>query len=335
MKRLFSLLLAITLLTACSSSEPDKRTILAMDTVISITAYGRAAQGGIESAESVIRELDSLLSVTDEESEIFAINRGGRAADLSEHSISIIRKALELGEMTGGALDITIYPVVRAWGFTVGEYSVPDSELIYSLLENVDYSKIVLDDAGISLPDGAMLDLGAIAKGYTGDTAADALREAGVKSALLDLGGNIQTVGAKPDGSSWRVAVNDPFDPQGEPFGVIELDGSAAVITSGGYERFFEQDGKTYWHIIDPHTGYPADNGLVSVTVTGESGAVCDGLSTALFIMGRDAALELLDSLPGYEALLVEKDGSVTVTKGLLSSFSLTGKEGFTLVDTI
>ena len=184
---------------------------------------------------------------------------------------------------------------------------------------------MALDEAAgtAAIPDGVEIDLGSVAKGFTGDVLTGLLKEYGVESAMLDLGGNIQTVGLKPDGSLWRVGVQDP-DGDGI-LGVVEA-AELAVITSGGYERYFEQDGVRYWHIIDPDTGAPARSGLASVTVAGESGAVCDALSTALFVMGRESAVafwrQYRDELR-FELVLVDDDGSVTVTAGLEDSFIL------------
>ena len=179
-----------------------------------------------------------------------------------------------------------------------------------------------LDEAAgaASLPDGVEIDLGSVAKGYTGDVLAGLLKAYGVESALLDLGGNIQTIGVKPDGTPWRIGVQDP---EGDGYiGVVSVSGKA-VVTSGGYERYFERDGARYWHIIDPATGTPARSGLASVTVVGDAGVVCDALSTALFVMGLDGALEHWREYRDFEAVLIADDGSVTVTAGLEDSFTL------------
>ena len=159
-----------------------------------------------------------------------------------------------------------------------------------------------------------------IAKGYTGDQLIRLFRENGVTSALINLGGNVQTVGTKPDGTPWRIGVQSPF---GEGYlGTIEAK-DEAVITSGGYERYFEKDGQIFWHIIDPATGLPAKNGLLSVTVAGESGALCDGLSTALFVMGLEKAAAFWQSSGGFDAVFVTDDGSVYITEGLAERFAL------------
>ena len=181
----------------------------------------------------------------------------------------------------------------------------------------------------LTLPDGMELDLGSIAKGYAGEKAADLLRERGVTTALLNMGGNVQAVGAKTDGSPWRIGIQDPNGDHGAYLGVLQLIDQAA-ITSGGYERYFEQDGMTYWHIMDPHTGAPARSGLTSVTIVGDKGGLCDGLSTSLFVLGREQAMDYWRTYGGFEAILVE-DREVWITGGLADSFVLMPDRGYTL----
>ena len=321
MKRFPALCLALVLLSGCAPAptQAAERTFFAMDTVMSVRIYGDEAL--LDAAEDRVSELEALWSVTDEHSEICALNRDGSAA-LSGDAAGLLANALELCARTGGALDITVYPVVRAWGFTTGEYAIPDSKTIEELLARVDYARVVLDETACaaSLPDGVEVDLGSVAKGYAGDVLAALLKSRGVESAMLDLGGNIQTVGAKPDGSPWRVGVRDPEG--ADILGVLEAV-DKAVVTSGGYERYFERDGVRYWHIIDPATGAPARSGLQSVTVIGDSGLLCDALSTALFVMGLDRALEHWREYRDFEAVFVCDDGSVTVTAGLENIFEL------------
>ena len=321
MRRLSALCLALVLLSGCAErpARAAERTFFAMDTVMTVRIYGDEAL--LDAAGDRVKELEALWSVTDEGSEICALNRDGSAV-LSGDAAGLLAGALELCRRTGGALDITIYPVVRLWGFTTGEYTVPDGEAIEELLTQVDYSRVALDETAgtAALPEGVEVDLGSVAKGYAGDVLAALLKAHGVESAMLDLGGNIQTVGTKPDGSAWRIGVRDPGGD--DILGVVEVADRAAV-TSGGYERYFEQDGVRYWHIIDPATGAPARSGLQSVTVIGESGLLCDALSTALFVMGLDRALEHWREYRDFEAILVCDDGSVTVTAGLENDFTL------------
>ncbi len=324
---LTALLLAL-LLIGCSDETPSiadpadalpaETTFFAMDTLMSLTVYGE--EHLLSEAQARVSELEAMLSVTDTSSEIYHLNHNGSAL-LSTDPTAILTQALALCRRTQGALDLSIYPVVRAWGFTTGEYAVPSSEDIQALLAHVDYEKITLDpETGeAALEPGMEIDLGSVAKGYTSDQLIQLLKRSGVTSALVNLGGNVQTLGSKPDGSPWRIAVQDP---SGNGYlGVLEVT-DQAVITSGGYERYFEQDGVTYWHIIDPSTGSPAHSGLTSVTIVGDCGLLCDGLSTSLFIMGRDAAIELWRSSQDFEMILVQEDGQITLTEGLEGRFS-------------
>lgn len=317
-----------------SRQEPRKaytKDLFAMDTYFSMTAYGPEAEKALERCAERVEELENVLSVTEDDSDVGKINAGkvnagkesGRKIAVSEDTLTIIETALAMGEETEGALDITLYPVLREWGFTTGEYRIPEKRQLDKLLERVDDTQVETDllAGTVSVPEGVELDLGALAKGYTGDCLLSILRERGVKSALLDLGGNIQTLGTKPDGSLWRVAVKDPFD-TAHTLGVLEV-ADKAVITSGSYERYFlGEDGRPYWHILDPADGYPADNGLVSVTVVGDLGLRCDGLSTALFVMGKDKAVDLWRQCGDFEMILVTQEGELYLTEGLEQSFT-------------
>lgn len=315
-------LLILCLLSSCAPAAAENTaTFLAMDTVMSVTVYGPDGDAALEAVEEEIKALEGLLSVTDEGSEIYAANHsGGKPVTLSPETAELLSTALGLCAETVGALDVTIYPVVRAWGFTTGEYRVPEEAELTQLLERVDYTKVELEGNSLTVRSGMELDLGAVGKGYAADRVEALLRELGVDCAKLELGGNIHFIGTKPDGYPWRVAVRDP---SGEGYmGVLETDGGA-VVTSGGYERYFVQDDITYWHIIDPKTGYPAESGLVSVTVAARSGVLADALSTALFVMGREEAEDFWRARRDFEFILIGEDGSVTVTPGLADRFTL------------
>ena len=336
MKKYFisAMLSALLFLTGCSaesSPEPVQGTFFAMDTVMDFTIYGES--GLIDQSESLITSLESLVSVTDADSELYAINQTGSGM-LTEEASSLMEQALEICRRTDGALDLSIYPIVRAWGFTTGSYQVPDEAEIQALLPLVDYRKIQYDAATgtVTLPEGMEIDLGSVAKGYAGQLAAQMLREHGVQSALLNLGGNVQTVGTKPDGSPWQIGIKDP---QGEDAMMVLSVEDQAVVTSGGYERYFEQDGQTYWHIMDPSTGHPADSGLLSVTIVGKQGIICDGLSTSLFVMGLEKAADLWAQSGDFEAVFVTASGEVYITEGLQDRFALTEQYADTPVSVI
>ena len=309
MKKAFVLflLLCMMCLSSCGGQKSEEYSceVFAMDTYMSLKAYGENAAPALEQAQRTLYELDSLWSVTDENSEIYAINSYGESA-VSEKTSDVIEFSCEMGKLTGGALDISIYPVMKAWGFTTGDYRVPDENELEQLLKNVDCTQIVCEDGKVSVGEGMQIDLGAVAKGWAGDELAEIMRSSGVDSAILSLGGNIQAVGTKPDGNKWNVAVQHPS--RDGYIGTVSVS-DCAVITSGGYERYFQdEDGNIYWHIIDPKTGYPAHSGIISATIIGPEGKKCDALSTAVFIMGMDSATELWAESDDFEMIIMTQD---------------------------
>ncbi|MCI7659863.1 FAD:protein FMN transferase [Flintibacter sp.] len=335
MKGRLSLLLAGVLaagavLTGCGGEQKvssQSSQVFAMDTVMLLTVYGDQAQQGLDQAEQTIQKLEKLWSATDENSEIWALNHsGGNWVELSEDTREILSRGLELCALTDGALDITAYSAVQAWGFPTGVYRVPDEAELERLVGTIDYTQLELDEqtGQARLPEDMSLDLGAVAKGRLGEVLSQDLKELGVTSALLELGGNIQTVGTKPDGSRWRVGIQDPNSQEGGYLAIVEV-ADQAVVTSGDYQRYFEQDGQTYCHIMDPATAAPADSGVDSVSIVGSDGTVCDALSTALFVMGEEKGAQFWKDHPemDFEAIFVSQDGSIAVTEGLEEHFTL------------
>lgn len=329
-KRVWAAALALGLLLSLPAgcrgeSVEEESRIFAMDTVMTLTYHGQdreSCREALEEGVAAVYALEDLLSATDPDSEISVLNEGGQAR-LSPDTAQLLSAALELCELTGGALDITACPAVEAWGFTTGEYRVPGEAELAELAGRIDYTQVSLDQESASLPEGRKVDLGAVAKGYAADQLARLARERNITSALLDLGqSTILALGAKTDGSPWRIGIQDP---QGEGYlGVLELEGQA-MGTSGGYQRYFERDGVRYWHIMDPATAAPARSGLLSVTVVSPSGLTCDGLSTALFVMGLERGARFWRDHPEleFEALFILEDGSLALTSGLEDSFSL------------
>ncbi len=313
--------------SGCGGSEKEKNekhssVVFAMDTVMEITVYGD--EEVLKKAEELIRDLERKFSVTLEESDISRLNATGNTR-VSEETYALLKRGKEICERTEGALDLTVYPVVHAWGFTTGEHRVPSEKEIQKLLENVDFRRIALgENMLVTVPSGVMTDLGSVAKGYTGDRLMELFKDSGVTSALINLGGNVQALGTKPDGSLWKVAVADPKG--GEEYaGVVTMEGKA-VITSGAYERFFEENGHVYHHIIDTSTGCPAESGFVSVTVVGDEGTLCDGLSTSLFAMGPEKAFEFWKNSDDFEAVFITSDEKIFVTEGIADAFTPLGR---------
>lgn len=323
LRRLSAVPLCLILLCSCGVAAPKSADaqFTAMDTFMHLTAYGDGASAALDAAQRSLLSMEGRLSVTDPDSELSAVNAAnGQPVTVSEDTAELVAFALEMARRTAGAADPTVYPLVRAWGFTADQYRVPAQAELDALLPLVGAERVGLSENTLTLAPGAMLDLGSVAKGWAGDRLAEDLKQAGITSAILRLGGNIQAVGAKPDGSDWAVGIQDP-DGEGMLARLSVRD--CAVVTSGGYQRSFTQNGETYWHIIDPATGWPARTGLTSVTVVAPSGALCDALSTALFVMGPDRAADHWRQYRDFEAVLVHRDGSITVTAGLEGNFAL------------
>ena len=220
----------------------------------------------------------------------------------------------------------TIYPLMEAWGFSTKEFQVPEQKVIEQCLAGLDVSRIKKDSASrqieFGLP-GMKIDFGGIAKGYTSSKIIDIFKENGIESGIINLGGNVQTLGTKENGSLWRVAIQSP-DADMDYLGILEVR-DKAVITSGGYERYFEENGTIYHHILDPQTGYPADNGLVSVTIVSADGLLADGVSTALFVMGLDQAKQFWrENSDLFDAIFMTEENQLYVTEGIVDSFSTT-----------
>ena len=313
-----ALLMALSL-SACTKNKSETRELFAMDTYMTLTAYGESADKALDDAVRLINENDARWSVTRPESEVSRLN-AQKSAAVSEETKQLLGRASEMSAFTDGAFDPTVYPLVKAWGFTTGAHRVPGDEEIGGLLELVGMDKLSLSGAEASLSGGAQIDLGGIAKGYTGDMVLSLLRKAGVKSAIVNLGGNVQTLGSKPDGSAWRIGIRSPYG--SSLLGTVEVR-NMCVITSGAYERSFTApDGTVYGHIISPFTGWPVQNACVSSSVVAEEGATADALSTALFVMGPEKAAEFWKAHGGFEFLLLDDQGTLYVTEGIFSSFT-------------
>lgn len=321
---IFLLTLCIAAFTACQNSDENKKAskdIFAMDTYMTVTAYGKNAENAVDEAVDEINRLETVLSAQKKESDIYKLNQTG-SGTLSEDTKDIVSEALKINKTTNGAFDISIYPLMVKWGFTTQKYNVPSKREISKLLKNVDSSKIEFDEksSSIKLGKNMKIDLGGIAKGYTSSRVMQIFKDCGVTSGLVSLGGNVQALGTKTDGTDWKIAIENP-DKSSDYIGVVSVK-DKAVITSGGYERYFEKNGKTYHHILDPKTGYPAESGLKSVTIVSDNGTLADALSTSLFVMGKEKALDYWrEHKNEFDTVLVEDDGNITITDGLKKVF--------------
>ena len=303
--------------------ESDSRDIFAMDTYMTLTAYGKNARKALDEAVDEINNIEQLVSTGIDSSEVSQINKNGKGS-VSETTGYLIKRSKEIYDSTNGVFDITIYPIMQAWGFPTENYRVPGKKELKKLRGLMGADHVLYDEKKQEVTldkEGMKIDLGGIAKGYTSSKVMDIFKENGISSAVISLGGNVQTLNGKPDGSDWRVAVENPAD-TGSYIGVLSIK-DKAVITSGGYERYFKQDGKTYHHIIDPATGYPADTGLISVTIVSDDGTLADGLSTSLFIMGEEKAAQFWrENSDEFETIMETANGKLYVTEGIIDSLT-------------
>ena len=315
-------------LTACgASSNMEQKQIFAMDTVMTLTAYGKHAQEGLSAATSVINSMEALLDPELPTSTTYAINHAnGSNVVVNAQIAKMLSTAKTVYEQTDGALDLSLYPLIRLWGFVDQRYYVPLYEEISEQLKRKAFDQMVLTSYpatgsySVSFPAGTEISFGAIGKGCAAENAISAMRQAGVKSGIISLGGNVQTLGLKPDDSMWTVAIQDPNN-TASWVGTVKV-GETAVVTSGSYQRFFEFDGTTYHHIINPLSGSPVTNGLLSVTIICEDGTMADALSTAMFVLGETRALNYWRQHGGFEMILINKSNQVICTKGLIDTFT-------------
>ena len=302
-----------------------------MNTFMTVKAYGprtRTKAANVQ-IQKEIERLETILSTTIKVSDVYSINSWGWK-HLANHNVQpettfLIVESQKFYNMTGGAFNPALYPVIREWGFTTGDYKVPEDGKIRELLELTNFSEVKINGSEVYKPDGLQLDFGAIGKGFAGDKAIEILRASGIQSALLDFGGNIQVLGCKPDGSDWIVGLKNPWG--SEPVAAVKLRDSC-MITSGGYERFFTgDDGKKYIHIFDGKTCRPVENEVESVTIICREGIYGDTLSTALFVMGEKKAVEFWQSrscsICDFDFIILTKDRRLIFSAPLKNSISL------------
>lgn len=328
MKQMIALLTAMILLLtlpACGA-QPARtardREVFAMDTVMELRVYD-SSDAVLDEMDAALAALSRELNAEDDNGGLYALNRagGGENAVLAD----LVRRAAALSARTGGAMDVSLHLASLAWGFPSKRYSIPTEADLTELANHCGMRLVACEGDRITLQNGAELDLGAVAKGYAADRCRAILERAGV-SGILSLGGNIQTVGKKPDGTDWTVAILDPDDP-GSYLLTMTVTGTKSVVTSGDYQRFFERDGARYCHILNPETLSPARNGLRMVTIVADEGFLADGLSTALFVMGLERGIEFWRAGNDFEAVWLTEDGTVTVTEGLEDRISYKNAE--------
>ena len=331
-KLLAALLCAVMLvpLAGCGESRMVQRQAVAMNTAMTLTAYGKNAEAGLRAAEGVMQSMQAMLDPDLPTSTTYAINHadGGNVV-ISAQVAKMLTTADTVYRQSGGALDLTIYPLVKRWGFEDGKYYLPTEDEIFTDRARLCFDKMVLTSFpstggyAVSFPADAELTFAAVARGCASENAIDAMRQAGVESGIIALGGNIQTLGTQPNGNPWPVGIQDPNNLT-TYLGVVTV-GETAVVTSAAYQcRYTANNGRTYHHILSPVTGYSANSSLLSVTVLCEDGTMADALSTALYVMGESKALSSWRTYGGFEMILVTNDDRIVCTKGLIDNFTQT-----------
>ena len=306
----------------CSSSENYSRTIFLMDTKIDAAVYGAGKKQSDEVFAAIFEEmqrLEKILSRHIFESDVNRINEGaGRyPVKVEAETIQVIKKALEVAELSRGAFDPTVGALLELWGWGTDKLRVPSEEEIVAVLPLVDYKKVEVDGESSTVylaEPGMKLDLGGIAKGFIVDRGLMAAKGYPFRGLFINAGGDISILGEKPSGEKWRVAVQSPWDPL-TWVAVLETAGGS-IATSGNYQRYFEEDGQLFHHILNPWDGFPAQE-LSSVTILAPEAAVADALSTAVFVLGKDKGLSLLESMEGIEGLIIDKEGNIFISSGL------------------
>nr|WP_207728672.1 FAD:protein FMN transferase [Clostridium botulinum] len=317
----------------CNSKpeEPVSRETYLMGTIINIKAYGKNADKAVQSSVDKISDIENKMSINISTSEVNKINKNAGIAPVkvSKNTFDVVKASLIYSEKTKGSFDITVEPLVSIWGIGTDKARIPSKDEINNALKLINYKDVVINEKESTVMlkrKGQAIDLGAIAKGYTADELKKVLLNYNVSSAFLSLGGNVYVLGNKPDKTPWKIGVQNPLEPRGDYLGIVSVS-DKSVVTSGNYERFFERNGKRYHHIFDTKTGYPAEKGLISVSIISDKSIDGDALSTSVYTLGLDEGKKLIESLKGVEAIFVTNDKKVYVTSGLKDIFKLTNTD--------
>lgn len=328
-------LMTLTLFVGCSKSkvpaEPTSKTALVLGTVCTITLHDSDDTAIIDEAIARLSELEDILSINKTGTELDKVNEmaGIEPVKVSADTLNVVKKGLEYSSLSNGTLDITVGPLVKLWGIGTEWAAVPSQEDIDAAKKLINYKDVVIDEGNSTIylkNPGMIIDLGAIAKGYAADEVVRLLKNNGVKSAIVNLGGNIFALGKKVDGSDWKVGVQNPEKDGESTIGYVTVD-NKSVVTSGVYERYFEEDGKKYHHILSPETGFPYENEILGVSILSNTSIDGDSLSTTLFALGIEEGLKLIESIDGVDAIFVTRDHKLHMTKGFEEIFTLTNTD--------
>lgn len=308
-----------------------ERMLYVLGTIVQFKVYGENAEKAVDEAVDRLSEIDDKMSVFKEYSEISDINMraGIRPQKVSRDTYFLLKKSMEYSKTLRGAFDPTIRPLVNLWNIGTDRECIPKKEDIEGRKKLVNYKDVIFNEEENSVmlrQKNQCVDLGGIAKGYAADEVRDIFIRNNIKSAIIDLGGNIFVLGSKPDGELWNVGIQNPFKERGEFIGIVS-DKDKSVVTSGNYEKYFIKDGKKFHHIIDPRTGYPSESEIISATVISDNSIDGDGLSTGLYILGIDKAIKLVESMKGIEAIFITEDKKIYTTSDIKKNFKLVNTE--------
>lgn len=338
---IFSFIAILFLLVGCHTGEeettildtPYEQTEFMMGTYVSLRIYDEGKDSVFEEAFNRVEELADKITTNESGSEIDAVNQasGMEAVEISEDIYTLVESAADYSAVLDGGFEYTVGPITDLWRIGFEDARVPEPEEIEAVLPLVDYTKVVLDGETKQVflqEEGMKIDLGAIAKGYIADEIKEIFIANGITTAIIDLGGNIVVMGDSPtrDSGGFNVGVQDPFDSRGTYVAALNLR-DQSIVTSGIYERYIEQEGEIYHHLMDPTTGYPFDNNLASVTIVSEDSIDGDALSTVAFGFGLEDGLEYVNNFDGIEGVFITKDKEVYISQGLSDNFSLTNDE--------
>ena len=334
---IFSLLLIFSLgiLGGCSNnnkpSEPLSESELLMGTVVTVSLYDSDNQEILNKVFNKVKELESTLSINENGTLVDKINENAGIAPVKvdDDTYTLVKKGIEYSELSNGLFDISVGPIVKLWNIGLPEAKVPTQEEIDAKLPLINYKDIELNDSDKTIylkKAGMMIDLGGIAKGYTADVISDMLTEEGVNSAIINLGGNVFTHGKKVNGDDWKIGIQNPYSERGGIIGTL-VTSNKSVVTSGIYERYLEENGIKYHHILSPKTGYPYENEIAGITIVSDNSTDGDALSTSVFAMGVEEGMKFVNSLDGIDAIFITKDNKVYITNGIKDIFTLSNDD--------
>lgn len=308
------------------------KTMYYLGTVNEVTIYTKSSEAKaneiLSHCENIVKDIDNKMNPSTISSDIYKINQnaGKEPVKVSKDAFNVIKASLHYSEVSNDSFDTTIGALVQLWNIGNENAKVPTQEEVNALLPSVDYKNIVLDEKNSTVmlknPE-TKIDLGGIAKGYAADKVVQYLEGQKIEGAIVNLGGNIYTLGTKDGKTKFNIGIQDPTKPRGNAIGSITTT-NRSVVTSGIYERYIEKDGKIYHHILSPKTGYPVENNLSSVTIISDNSMNCDALSTTAFSLGLEKGLKLIEETPNTEAIFITKDKQIYTTPGLKDSFKLT-----------